>query len=818
MHSYMKTLKRLLLSLAVVSLCFNTSILAQQGTGILRGQVTDDFGGTIVGATVTVTDQSGTQKTATTNAEGLYALAGLVPGAYSVLVVAAGFAPFQGAAVDVAPGRREPLNIKLSVALAQEEVTVAAETPVSTAPENNAGAVVLRGADLEALPEDPDDLASALQALAGPSAGPNGGQIYIDGFTGGRLPPRESIREIRVNQNPFAAEYDRPGFGRVEILTRPGTDSFRGQAFFNFQDESLNSRNPFVLNRAPFQQRFFGGNVGGPIIKKKSSFFFDFDRRDIDDNLNINATVLDANFNTDNFRQAVVQPVIRTSFTGRFDYQINQSNTLVARYGYEQFKRQDFLGNSEFTLPTRAYDNSSSEHSFQVTETAVINPKVINETRFQFLRDVSEQISDNNLSSIVVQEAFSGGGAQINSFDRESRWELQNYTTWAQGQHTVKFGGRVRSVNLLDNSTSNFGGTYTFTGGEAVPLDANDQPIIGGALVSVTSIERYRRTLVFQQRGLSAADVRAFGGGAGQFSIAGGVPETKISQVDFGGFIQDDWRMRPDLTLSSGLRYETQSNIDSKFNFAPRVGLAWSPSLKSGAPSAAPSGFGQPQNLVIRAGFGIFYDRFNENYTLQSTRFNGQAQQLFFVREGVIGNPILDLYPNVPTVDVLNSFAQPQAVRRIDPTLQSPYTMQGVFSVEKQLPKGFTVFSTFITQRTLHALRLRNINAPVPGSITISNPRGDRPLGPIGDVLEYESNGTVNQNQLILGTRARFNPKVSVFANYVLNRARGNADGGFGQFGGGGGASAPADPTIWLRSTGALRSINAIAFSSSDRL
>jgi hypothetical protein len=152
---------------------------------------------------------------------------------------------------------------------------------------------VLRGEDIEALPDDPDDLAAALQALAGPSSGPEGGQIFIDGFTGGRLPPRESIREIRINSNPFSAEFDRLGFGRTEILTRPGTEQFRGQAFFNFLDESLNARNPFALVRAPFQSRTYGGNTSGPIAKGKASFFVDFDRRETDDNNIINAIVLD---------------------------------------------------------------------------------------------------------------------------------------------------------------------------------------------------------------------------------------------------------------------------------------------------------------------------------------------------------------------------------------------------------------------------------------------------------------------------------------------------------------------------------------------
>ena len=132
-----------------------------------------------------------------------------------------------------------------------------------------------------------------LQALAGPAAGPNGGQIYIDGFSGGRLPPKESIREIRINSNPFAAEYDKLGFGRIEIFTKPGTDKFRGQAFFNFGDKVFDSRNPFSTTQAPFQSRQFGGSLSGPLIKK-ASFFLDFEKRDIDEAASIVGSMLDS--------------------------------------------------------------------------------------------------------------------------------------------------------------------------------------------------------------------------------------------------------------------------------------------------------------------------------------------------------------------------------------------------------------------------------------------------------------------------------------------------------------------------------------------
>src|SRR5215217_9637266 len=274
-------MKRIVL---VIALCLSIPgiLAAQQRAGSLRGQVLDELGGAIVGASVTAIDGKGVEKTVVTNEGGSYTINGLAPGKYTVRAINAGFAMFETADLEVVAGKAQQLDVTLKVAIEEQKVTIATDNrELSTEPENNAGAVVLKGDELESLPDDPDDLAAALQALAGPSAGPNGGQIFVDGFTGGRLPPRASIREVRINSNPFSAEYDRLGFGRIEILTRPGTDRYRGQVSFNFNDDALNSRNPFADRRPPIQTRQYGGNFGGPLLKRKASFFVDFDKRDI---------------------------------------------------------------------------------------------------------------------------------------------------------------------------------------------------------------------------------------------------------------------------------------------------------------------------------------------------------------------------------------------------------------------------------------------------------------------------------------------------------------------------------------------------------
>src|ERR1700722_1924016 len=205
---------------------------AQSGTGSIHGQVPDQSGGAVPNAPVTATGPSGQVIPAQANPNGIFDFKDLPPGRYTLDAVVPGFAPFKKEGVEVAAGQTQQANISLSIEQQQQQVTVTGDIPtLDLTPSNNASSVVLSGKELEALPDDPDELQSDLEALAGPSAGPNGGQMYIDGFTAGQLPPKSSIREIRVNQNPFSSEYDKLGYGRIEIFTKPGTDKYHGQFF-----------------------------------------------------------------------------------------------------------------------------------------------------------------------------------------------------------------------------------------------------------------------------------------------------------------------------------------------------------------------------------------------------------------------------------------------------------------------------------------------------------------------------------------------------------------------------------------------------------
>ena len=720
-----------------------------QTTGSLTGQVVDELGQIVVGANVIAVDSTGKEKTVISNGSGNFTINGLAPGKYTVRVTAANFSLYENTEVTISAGQSEELTVALTVQGVEEQVDVSNENQVSTDSENNLSATVLKNEDLESLPDDPDELEAALQALAGASAGPNGGQIYIDGFTGGQLPPKESIREIRINQNPFSAEFDRLGYGRIEILTKPGSDKFRGQGFFNFNDEILNSRNPFALNRAPSQTKFYGGSVSGPIQKGKSSFFFDISNRQIDNGELINAQVIDSSFNVVPFSQEITVPTRRFNFSPRLDYQINDKNTLVLNYDFTKFSA-DLQNIGDTSLPSRASSTESKNHEFRLTETMIINPKTVNETRFEYERSRRTQTGDNTIPTINVQSAFIGGGAQVGlNFTDEDEIEFQNYTTTSLGakaQHAVKFGVRVRSNWLTDRSESNYGGTFTFAGAPAVIDTANPAcqvlPVPDSCIIApaVSPIEQYRQNL------LGNPDARF---NPTQFTITSGNPLAEVSQTDVGLFITDDWRVNPGLTLSGGLRYEYQTNVSDNFNFAPRLAFAYSPGA---------GGARQPKT-VFRGGIGIFYDRISDNLTLNQNRFDGQQQFSYFVDNqssaglAILNQPIftLDGVTNVPTADQLTAILpQANTIRQLSPNIRSPYTIQTVFSVERQLPARITMSVSYIGARTLHQLRTRNINAPVCPTattcpvVTSSNPNVLNALRPDptqGNIYQYESSG-----------------------------------------------------------------------------
>ncbi|PYS36493.1 MAG: hypothetical protein DMF75_00825 [Acidobacteria bacterium] len=728
----------------------------------------------MAGATVTVTDASDRRRTATTSGEGIYIFDGLVAGRYGVSALANGFATSVETPIEVQASQRSSLDITLKVAMAEQRVTVQATTPISTEAANNADQIVVGGKDLDALPDDPAELAAALTALAGPPVGPGAAEIFVDGFSEGTVPPKSSIREVRINQNPFAAENDQPST-RTDIFTKPGTDKFHAGSFFNFNDESFNSRNPFSATRPPFQIRHFGGNLSGPVVAKKASFFFNAERQEIDDNELVKATILDVNLNRLDEGFGVLVPRRSFNFSPRLDYQVNESNTMVARYFYFHQNNQN-SGVSGFSLPERAYNGSFTFQNLQLTETAILSPTVINEARFQYLRSRDERLGDTTKPTLNVSGAFTGGGSQVgHAINTWGRWEFSDFIGWQKGTHVLKFGVRSRGVHIDDVNPANFGGTYLFAGALVPQLDANDNPIAGATAIFADSLERYRRTLLFQRMGLSPTQIRALGGGASQFSISVGNPLATVSQIDGAVYAQDEWKIRPNLTFGYGLRYEYQTNTHSPTNFAPRLAFAWSPAAGDSS---------HPPKTVIRGGGGIFYNRFNETNTLLARRFDGVTTRQFTISEtplfvnGQLIQPAaspLDAFPSLPSISALTQSRQ--ITWRVDPSLHTPTFFFESLQLERQLPKHTTLTTGAYWLHIAHVIRARDINQPLPGSITVTNPDGVRPLGSVGEIYQYESTGSFNQEQIFVNVNSRLSKSISFFASYNWSKSNNNTDG-----------------------------------------
>ena len=744
-----------LVLLLVAAVTAPVALYAQTATSGLRGQVTDPSGATVGGATILLTTPTGASMDTLTDKNGLYEFKNLPAGKYTVKALAQGFGQFTQENVLIAAGLVQKLNIALTIEVQEQKIMVNdSNTTVDVNPANNAGMIVIKDKDLEALSDDPDEFQSELQALAGPSAGPNGGQIYIDGFTAGQLPPKSSIREIRINQNPFSAEYDKLGYGRIEILTKPGTDSWHGQVQVQGTSSDFNSRDPFLgdASQPGYNSEFYNASIGGP-LSKKASFFFSIDRRD-QNNLNIvSATVLDpadpSVFTP--FSEAVPFPQTRTNLGPRFDFQLGPNNTLSVRYQYFRDNQQN-EGVGGFNLASQAYNALETEQTLQVTDTQILGPRTINETRFQYHRDVTNQNIVNaglpfsiNNPTVNVQGAFiAGPNSTGNQSDTENSYEVQNFTAITAGTHLIKFGGRLRATHDDNSVTNNFNGQFTFA-----------------------SLSIYQQTIAALQAGATPAMILGEGLGAKQYSVITGTPALRENYFDIEPYVQDDWKVRPNITVSYGLRYEAQDNLNDHHDFAPRLGAAW---------GVGATGKKAPI-VVLRVGFGMFYDRFTQTLIEQQERLNGilQTQTTIASPECFpVSNPS-GLYGPSTCLTAGGAVSTLGTQYQNNPNLRTPYTMQTGVSVERQLTKNANLAVTYLTSRGVHQYVTTNINAPVPCAGAPCDPATQpRPNPSEGDIYQYQSEGIFKQNQIIVNSSVRVGAKLSVFGYYTLNYA--NAD------------------------------------------
>ena len=713
-------------------------------TAALRGTITDPTGALIPGATVTITTSAGaTVKETTADSSGAYAVTGLTPGSYIVRTSYPGFAPFKMPAIQLAAGQSKRVDISMAMEVEQQSVTVTDESPtVNIEASGNSNAIVIKGKDLEALSDDPDELSNELTALAGPSAGPNGGQIYIDGFSGGQLPPKSAIREIRINQNPFSAEYDRLGYGRIEILTKPGTDKLHGQAFIQGNDKPFNTGNPFTSTIPDYYSYQFNATVSGA-ISKTASFFASAEQRNTE---NVNAWLIPdavledgtgAFANNPSYGVNLLNRRIRDNASARIDWQLGAKNTFTARYGFWSESEHGDLNSG--SLPSASTHESNTDHTVQMSDAFVINDHAVNETRFQYERQNENHYPDSNDRTIGVQGDFTGGGyPSQESRDHTTRLEFWNMTTLSKGAQAIKFGTRLRDTRDANLTTSNFNGAFTF---------ANYQNYLAMAN-GLQSGETFNQ-LVQQGYGPSSA------------TYATGQESAVANMFDAAVFVQDDWKFNPKLTLSGGLRWEAQNHIADHDDWGPRASFAY---------ALDGNGKDKKTKTVVRGGYGFFFDRLTTSSFLTINRANLQQQV-------VLNDPTCTA--TATSLNAINlasctsnggstSGASAPVKYEVDPGFHAATTEQFGTSLERQLFTGTSLTLTYLHSFGVHQLVTRNANQATGGT-----PQ----TGTGGYLYEYFPEAVFKQNQAIVSVNSKVSKDLSLVGFYTLSYANGNGSG-----------------------------------------
>lgn len=748
-----------------------TAKLSTTGISTIRGHVTDPDGAVIPNAALTLFTSSGkTVATAKGDGFGAFTLGPVPAGTYSIYVTVQGFSPQTKTGIVVTNGQILSVNFKLNIQTQQQNVEVTAEAgaTLDVDPANNASSLVIKGKDLDALSDDPDELQNELTALAGPSAGPNGGQIYVDGFTAGQLPPKNAIREIRINQNPFSAQYDQLGYGRIEIFTKPGTDKLHGQFLANINQQALNTSNPFAPVQPAYDTLQWTGNVSGP-INSKSSYFLSGSRRNIQSNGLINTEYVNYADPTltinDIYTQAFGTPQRRTDLAPRYDLLVTPTNTLSVRYQFNE-NTQLNAGVSGSELPSTASNNLTLEDTLQVSDTQILGAKqnIVNEIHFQYLRDRNTDSPISLNPSINVSGGFSGGGS-FYSHDAEDRYEFQDYTSIALNKNFIRLGGRLRINRDSSYSTLGFNGNFTFGPNE---YDAANPSVSStycaanpNSCTSVPGIDVYAITLYNLSHGFAynacgkyqTTDGYFGCGGPSEYSVTSGNPAVLANLKDAGLYAESDWKARPNVTLSYGLRFETQNYIHDKSDFAPRIALSWG---LDGKGKVAPK-------TVIRAGFGLFYNRFSIG-SIETAQREGLNSTNGLVSTTLI-NPTFSLNCDTGTCTPSGTGSTLNTERSyysIQPDLHAATTGQSAVTVERQLAKLGTFTVNYLHSRGLHQYDTENL---------LDGPTvGGTPLGYYNN--QFSSEGIFKENQILANLNLRPSKNISVTTFYSLSYAK----------------------------------------------
>jgi len=535
----------------------------QTGTGTLKVTVKDATGLSLPHAVVTLTDASGGVRDSKVDGEGVATFTRLAPGVYQVQSAAEGFRALTQT-VTVRRGANTA-EATLPVALS-EEVTVAERSAEER--RDNGFTQTLTADEIDALSDDPDEMAEQLAQMAGPGA-----QIFVDGFRGGRLPPKDQIQQVRFNSNSFSSEYHDAGMVRVEVITRPGMGNWRGRGNLGFRDDALNARNAFAPTKEPTQQQRVNLSVQGPLVKGRTGMSIG-----VDGNLSYDSRTIRAQSSP---ASGPVAGLAKNTNDGlginaRIDHSIGTNGQLRLEFDHRTTDREN-LGVGDFDLPERGYDTRRVNDSVRLRSTGLIGRKMFRETKLEWTRSDGSTTPYSDLPTFRVNDAFTSGGAGQSGVRSSHEIEFaQNIDFTIGRRHSLRAGLLIEAGRWRSTEQQNFNGVYVFT-----------------------SLANY-------QLGVPAT-----------YTVRIGDPLVAYSQVKAGWFVQDDFRLAKTLSVSVGLRQEVQTQVRDRFNMAPRAAFTWNANRKT----------------TVRGGYGIFYDWYESDLHEQTMRVDGRRQVDMVVRD-----------------------------------------------------------------------------------------------------------------------------------------------------------------------------------------
>jgi hypothetical protein len=547
--------------------------------------VSDPSGAVIPDATVTIVGLDDSTKAVSiapgkTAANGAATFEGLALGRYSITGEFAGFE--LGLLRDVRVNRGDNKHLLvLPLKNMTESVTVGGEGQAANRASRAFG-LNLTDDQIQNLSDDPDELQRQLNDVAGPGA-----IFRVDSFEGQQLPPKSQIKSIHVTRDQFAAETEQPGSTFVDVITQPGIGPIRGTGNFSFRDSSMSARSQFTPTKADEQFRGYGVTVGGAIVKQKSNFSLSINGQNNYSTPNLNVALPNGQQRFDVLR--LRQPFDRVDINGLLDYALTKDQTL--RFGYSE--NHNSFGNQgigAYDLPERAFTSTNNGYTFRALEAGPIGRRMFINTRATMSwRDFGSE-SAIEAPTIVVQDAFTSGGAQRAGRVHGKNMTLASDLDYVRGINSWRGGIQMYGDWYHATLNNNYLGTYTFSSLDAFEAGT---PIL------------YTRSL--------------------------GDPTLDFFHARIGVYVQDDIRVKKGLTLSPGVRYSYQTRVDDSAAFEPRVGMTWAP--------------WQSGKTTLRASGGIFHGWLDPGIWWQTVRSDSTHQ-----RDVIVVNPT---YPDPGTGGVV---------------------------------------------------------------------------------------------------------------------------------------------------------------------